>query len=98
MNWHFPLHKQPTPSQRVIDGLMVAVSIIQPLTAVPQALAIYRTHDATGVSLATWIGFTLVGVVFLAYGISHRIKPFIINQIIWFILDIAIVAGILLYG
>jgi uncharacterized protein with PQ loop repeat len=98
VTFHQLRHKKPTPTQRTIDNAMGVVSIIQPLTALPQAIDIYKTHDVSGVSLATWLGFMAIGVVFLAYGISHRIKPFIVNQILWFILDFSIVIGILIYG
>lgn len=76
----------------------MVVSIIQPLAAVPQVIKIWTEKSAVGVSLWTWLGFSAVGVVFLFYGIMHRLKPFIINQVIWFMLDIFIVVGIALYS
>lgn len=82
----------------VVDNLMTAASVVHPLTAVPQVYAIYSTHDVSGVSLGTWLGFMTLGLVFLAYGILHKIKPFIINQILWFILDFLVVAGVLMYS
>lgn len=82
----------------VIDRLMMVASIIHPLTAIPQVYQIYSTHNASGVSLATWFAFMTIGLVFLAYGIAHRLKPFICNQILWFIVDFLVVIGIFLYG
>lgn len=78
--------------------MMMIASIIQPLAAVPQVIKIWTEQSAVGVSLWTWLGFSAVGVVFLFYGIMHRLKPFIINQIIWFVLDALIVLGIVLYS
>ena len=76
---------------------MTGAAVIHPLTATPQVYAIYATQDVSGVSLWTWLGFMLLGLVFLAYGIAHRLAPFILTQILWFIIDFLIVAGILLY-
>lgn len=81
-----------------IDRAMMLVSIINPLAAIPQALEIYLNKSAINVSWVTWLSFTLVGVVLTLYSIAHRIKPMIINQILWFIVDIAILIGIFLYG
>lgn len=82
----------------VIDRAMMAASIIHPLTTIPQVYEIYHSQSAIGVSLFTWLGFMAIGCIFLAYGIAHRLTPFIINQIIWFALDLLIVVGILLYS
>jgi uncharacterized protein with PQ loop repeat len=83
---------------RTIDQAMWLVSIINPLVAIPQAVVIYVNQDATNVSLVTWLSFMLVGVVLTFYSLAHRIKPMIINQILWFAVDIAIIVGILMYG
>lgn len=74
------------------------ISTIQPLTAIPQAVDIYANHSAGNVSLTTWVCFMMIGVIFTLYAVAHRIKPLIINQIIWFAVDGAIVIGILKYG
>jgi len=76
---------------------MVA-AILHPLSALPQVYIIYSTRDATGVSLLTWLFFMTIGLVFLVYGIAHRLKPFIFNQVLWFIVDFMVVAGVVMYG
>jgi hypothetical protein len=81
-----------------IDRAMMFVSIINPVAAVPQAMEIYLNKSAVNVSWVTWLCFTLVGVVLTLYSIAHRIKPMIINQILWFIVDVAILVGIIIYG
>ena len=82
---------------KMIDSSMGIVAIIHPLTATPQVYDIYTSHDVTGVSLWTWLGFMLLGLVFLAYGIVHDLKPILVTQTLWFIVDILIVIGILLF-
>lgn len=76
---------------------MAAAAIIHPLTALPQVFVIYSTQNVAGVSLWTWFGFMVLGLIFLLYGIVHRIKPFIMTQVLWFIIDFAIVIGVLIY-
>ncbi|MDN5819376.1 MAG: hypothetical protein L0H36_01440 [bacterium] len=83
---------------RLINRMMMVASIIHPLTTVPQVYEIYSSQNATSVSLLTWLGFMVIGLIFLAYGLTHKLTPFIVNQIIWFVLDLIIIIGIILYG
>lgn len=76
---------------------MAAASIVQPLTALPQMYNIYSTHDVRGVSVVTWASFMVLGLAFLAYGLAHHIKPFVVNQVLWLVIDGLIVAGIFIY-
>lgn len=76
---------------------MDVAAIIHPLTAAPQVYKIYTSHNVQGVSIWTWLGFMLLGIIFLAYGLLHRIRPLIITQILWFIMDFLIVIGVLIY-
>lgn len=81
----------------MIDRSMNIVAIIHPLMAVPQVYQIYATQNVAGVSLLTWLGFMLMGGVFLAYGIVHNLRPIIMTQVLWFAVDFLVVVGILLY-
>ncbi len=77
---------------------MSVAAILHPMMALPQVYAIYSTHSAGQVSLITWLLFSLIGVVFLGYALVDNIKPLIVTQLLWFIMDAIIVAGILLYS
>jgi len=87
--------KEQTPN---LDRVMMAVCIVHPLTALPQVYTIYHHRAAQDVSLITWLGFVLFGIVFLLYAIAHNVKPMIVNQILWFSIDLAVVIGVLIYG
>jgi uncharacterized protein with PQ loop repeat len=76
---------------------MSVAAIVHPMMGVPQVYQIYSTQDVAGISLFTWFGFMTLGLVFLLYGIVHRIRPLIVTQILWFIVDSLVVFGILLY-
>jgi uncharacterized protein with PQ loop repeat len=82
---------------KIVDRAMAVAAVVHPLSAVPQISQIYSTHDVSGVSLFTWLFFVLVGGVFLAYAVVHRIRPLILTQILWSVNDLLIVGGILLY-
>jgi len=89
--------QKQTRYQVLIDKLMMIASLIHPLTAIPQVYSIYSTHNVSGVSLWTWFGFMILGLVFLLYAISHKLRPLIINQVIWFIVDFLVVIGVVIF-
>ena len=82
---------------RAIDNAMAAAAIVHPATAAPQVLKIYETHNAVGVAPLTWLSFMVIGTVFLAYGLLHKIKPMIVTQVLWFVMDAVILTGVVLY-
>jgi uncharacterized protein with PQ loop repeat len=83
---------------RAINSAMAAAAIIHPATAAPQVIKIYETHNAVGVAPLTWLGFMAIGTVFLAYGLLHKIKPMIVTQVLWFVMDAVILTGVVLYS
>ena len=97
MPFHLYKYLNKKRETTIVDHLMSMAAVIHPLTAIPQVYAIYSTHDVSGVSLLTWFGFMTLGLIFLLYGILHKIKPFIVNQVLWFILDFLVVIGVLIY-
>jgi uncharacterized protein with PQ loop repeat len=85
------------PIVGVIDWLMMFTAVVYPLTGVPQAVQIFTTHTAAGVSLWSWGGFMLFDIIELAYGIVHDIKPLVLTGFIWLAVDALVIAGILIY-
>ena len=82
---------------RRIENFALLAGIIQPLITLPQIIAIYGNQSAKDVSLLTWMGYLLFGIVFLIYGIVFNLRPIWIGQIIWVTMEIIMVIGILLY-
>ncbi len=76
---------------------MLGAAVIHPFSSLPQIWKIYTTHDVTSLSLATWLGYSLIGIIFLSYALVHKIKPLILTQALWFGMDGAIILGILLF-
>jgi uncharacterized protein with PQ loop repeat len=89
--------KSPRRAARAIDDAMAAAAIVHPATAAPQVLKIYETHNAVGVAPLTWLSFMAIGTIFLAYGLLHKIKPMIVTQVLWFVMDAVILTGVVLY-
>jgi len=85
------------PWKRTLDYAMYAVGVIAPLALLPQAIQIYSSHSAVGVSLTTWAAFTCFNSLWALYGAVHKDKQLLFASAAVAIFDFSIVVGILLY-
>ncbi len=74
------------------------VSVVGPVSASPQVVEIFSKQSAQGVSLLSWVMYLMLGVVSLSYGLFHKLKPIIVSQVLWTIMDIVVIVGILMYS
>jgi uncharacterized protein with PQ loop repeat len=81
----------------IIDRVVMVTGLIGPIASIPQAIEIYSTQDAEGVSLFTWAFFILTQVAALIYSMVHRLPPLIMSNILWILIEAVVVVGILLY-
>jgi uncharacterized protein with PQ loop repeat len=84
--------------RKKIENFALTAGIVQPLITLPQIVAIYSSQSAEDVSLLTWVGYLIFGIIFLIYGIVFNLKPIWVGQIIWVTMQTIIIVGILLYS
>ena len=89
---------QVKKSARWVDRATYLVAIIEPIITIPQVYAIWSTRNASGVSILSWSGYWLFGIIWLYYGIIHRDKAIITYNVLYLITEALILAGALLYG
>ncbi len=98
------IHKRKNKSKktnplivRVIDGCVYFAATLGPVFTLPQLYLVWTTKDVTGISLATWEGYLVISIVWLVYGIYHKVKPIIFCNVLWTLVDGGVVLGILMY-
>lgn len=105
--WHFRRRSSPPesgfPTKRsvakiALDLLIYPAAIAAPLALLPQALALYETHDAAGLVLSTWVVLGLLNVLWLVYGWVHGERPIMLTNAALMVLNFAIALGVLLYA
>jgi len=74
------------------------LAIVLPFTALPQVYTIWIEHNAAGVSLITWSLFLILSIPFLIYALVHKIKPYIIMNILWIVVYLLVIIGAFIYG
>lgn len=92
------LHKHLSKKKEItfLDRLAMAASFISPATGVPQAIDVYHGR-VQGVSLPSWIGFMIFSVLFTLYGLIHKVKPMVIANLLWLLVEGTVVAGIIIH-
>lgn len=83
---------------RPIEKLMYIVSLAYPLTAVPQIIKVYTTHNVESLALASWILYVVFGAIFVIYAISEKLKPLIIEGTLWVGIYVLMVGAIVIYA
>jgi len=86
--------KKKAPGDIILDRIVMIVSILYPLSAVPQLIEIIE-GNAAGVSVLSWLSFFACAALFLVYGLRHRVMPMIVSNSLWVIVDGLVVASLL---
>ncbi len=77
------------------DRVMMVAGVIYPLTSIPQIIEVFSGNTA-GVSILSWGGFMFFTVLFTAYGYVHKIRLIYVTNLLWLIMQGAVITGSLL--
>lgn len=94
---HAQKHLREKARRDSLDWILYTFMVATPLFEIPQVVEIYRTKSAQDVSLITWSFFALSNLAWIAYAIRHKLWLLVLIYSLYFILEICIVIGILLY-
>jgi len=88
-----PAEHPATALERVLRMMSVATMLM----TVPQVLTIWVGRDAGGVSLLSWGAYLVSALLWFVYGFRKGDKTIYLACIGWIVLDVAVVAGVVLY-
>lgn len=74
---------------------MLVFATVEPLATIPQIYKTWSTGNTAGVSLITWVFYTLTSSIWLVYGIKSKDKPIIISGLLWSATQALVVIGII---
>lgn len=97
---HLKKEKYPNPDKlkRLIDEIIYIIAFLGPIMIIPQVIKIWINHNAGGISLISWVSFTIFSFFWLVYGIIHNEKPIIITNFFALILNLIIVISIFIFN
>lgn len=74
-----------------------AGGIAMPLLTLPQLYTIWATQQTAGVSMATWLCYTLISLIFFIFGLQNRQKLLMVTYFPMFVIELFIVIGLVVY-
>ena len=85
---------------RYFEILMLMMGIIGPLATAPQLIKLFYTHShhAQGLSLSSWIAYSLLALLWFIYGLVHKNVPIWVGNSIGLVMDLLMVIGILIHA
>ena len=96
------LHLEDFPSKKKwiknLDKIIYLAGLAAPLLIIPQVLEVWVGKKTAGVSVSTWMGFTIVAIIWLIYASVHKSKPLIIMYIGLIIMYALVFTGVFIYG
>ena len=92
-------HHTKIPLERkIIDRLIFFVAFVQPLGGIPQIVTVFRQHNATSISLTSWLIYIVFDLMWLWYGLSHKQKAVVVSALMFTVTEGLVLIGGLLYG
>lgn len=82
----------------MLSYIMFSVAILAPLSNYPQINKLFTLQITEGLSVETWIMYLLFAVIQLMYAVSNSIKPLIVSNVLWIIIELIMIYGILLFS
>lgn len=92
---HITQKKSRSKRDATFDRLVLFISILYPLSAIPQLVGIFK-GNIDGVSIVSWAGFFVCASLFLVYGLRHKVWPMILSNALWVAVDGLVVIGIMM--
>lgn len=93
---------EPYPARsawkRLLDRVIFAAGVIGPLLSIPQIVLIYSNKDASDISAVSWFGWAALNIVWILYGLAHKEPPIVMTYTFWFIINLTVAFGAILYG
>ncbi|HEU4342285.1 MAG TPA: hypothetical protein VFU31_12010 [Candidatus Binatia bacterium] len=85
-------------SDRMLRRMLGGMSIFTMLMTVPQVLTIWVGQQAAGVSLLSWSAYLASAILWFWFGIQKQDKNIYLPCVGWILLDVAVIAGVIVYG
>lgn len=89
--------KHATKWQKIMDKLIYVVALIWPILTIPQVWMVWVEKNSAWLSLFTWTAYVVSPTLWLIYGIVHKEKAIIFSNILWIIVDMAVLVWAIIY-
>lgn len=85
-------------SGTLMNRLLGVMSIFTMVMTIPQIVTIWIGHQAAGVSVLSWSAYLVSAVLWFLHGLQQRDRNIYWPCVGWVALDVAVIAGVLVYA
>lgn len=85
-------------SNQFLDYLIKLGAVIGPMAALPQAVAVWSSPSASGVSAASWLLFLCFSCLWLAHALRRKDRVLALSNLIWIVIETIVVLGLMKGG
>ena len=78
-----------------LERVLGPLSIATMLTTVPQVINVWVAHNASGVSLVSWLSYLVAACLWFVHGLQKHDRSIYLACIGWIVIDGAVVIGII---
>ena len=82
----------------IIDKLVLFTGFGGFLITLPQISLIWINNITAGVSIISWLGYFVIAITWILYGLVHKENSIVLTNILWAFAHILIIVGLLIYG
>jgi uncharacterized protein with PQ loop repeat len=81
----------------LMDKIIIVAAFVYPMSALPQIFDVF-SGKAEGVSVISWLCFAVFSALFLVYGLVHKVRPMIVTNLLWIIIEVTVVVGVVAHA
>ena len=90
--------RERSKSDKTLRVLLGSMSVFTMLMTVPQVWVIWVGHQAAGVSVLSWGAYLVSAILWFWHGLKTADRNIYLPCVGWIGLDVAVIAGALVYG
>lgn len=94
----YNLNKSYMLKKLSLERVVALVTLIYPLTAIPQLYNIWIVKDASGISILTWSMFFILTIPLIMYAIRINEKKLTYMWSAWALIYLWVIMGTFIYG
>ncbi|HEY3115848.1 MAG TPA: hypothetical protein VGK54_03825 [Chloroflexota bacterium] len=84
-------------AEGMLRPLLGMMSVFTLVMTIPQVVTIWFSHQAAGVSILSWGAYLLSAILWFWFGLGKHDKNVYLPCVGWIALDLAIIAGAIVY-
>ena len=94
---HHEAYPSPDKKIKFLDSVVLLLAFIMPLSILPQIIKMHATQSVGDISVLTFSLLLILAIPWIVYGMVHKEKVIILNNMTWVILHLTVIVSYFIY-